>query len=442
MKILIIDDEKAQVELLSGFLKKQGFSVITTTSPVEAIDIVKKNHVNLVVSDYRMPEFTGEELLEKIKEINPEIGFILITAFGSIETAVNIMKLGAVDFIEKPVDLKLLLEKVREYEESFLTKETVKEITEKINIDIPFKNPKILKIYQTIYKVAPKDINVFITGESGTGKEVIAKTIHKLSERAKKPFIPVNCAAIPENLFESELFGHEKGAFTGAISDRKGKFELANRGTLFLDEIGEMPLHLQSKLLRAIQERKIEKVGSEKTISIDVRIISATNRDIKEMIKSGEFREDLYYRLNVISLQLPPLRERREDIPIFIDYFLKEFSKSTISITPEAKDLLIKYHYPGNIRELENIIQRAVALCNGKTIEVNDLPEEVRLAQLLEEDESTTVNLNKEIERLEKKLILEALEQHNYNKTQAAKYLGINERVIRYKIEKYNLKRG
>jgi len=442
MKILIIDDEKAQVELLSGFLKKQGFSVITTTSPVEAIDIVKKNHVNLVVSDYRMPEFTGEELLEKIKQINPEIGFILITAFGSIETAVNIMKLGAVDFIEKPVDLKLLLEKVREYEESFLTKETVKEITEKINIDIPFKNPKILKIYQTIYKVAPKDINVFITGESGTGKEVIAKTIHKLSERAKKPFIPVNCAAIPENLFESELFGHEKGAFTGAISDRKGKFELANRGTLFLDEIGEMPLHLQSKLLRAIQERKIEKVGSEKTISIDVRIISATNRDIKEMIKSGEFREDLYYRLNVISLQLPPLRERREDIPIFIDYFLKEFSKSTISITPEAKDLLIKYHYPGNIRELENIIQRAVALCNGKTIEVNDLPEEVRLAQLLEEDESTTVNLNKEIERLEKKLILEALEQHNYNKTQAAKYLGINERVIRYKIEKYNLKRG
>ncbi len=441
MKILIIDDEQSQVELLSGFLKKQGYSVISETSPKDAIKIIRENHIDLVISDFKMPEITGEELLKKALTINPELKFIMITAFGSVETAVNVMKLGAVDFLEKPVDLKELLKKINEIEEKLLKTRSIKEIEEKIDINIPFKNAKILDIYNTIYKIAPKDINVFITGESGTGKEIIAKTIHKLSHRSKKPFIAVNCAAIPENLFESELFGHEKGAFTGAISSKRGKFELSNKGTIFLDEIGEMPLHLQSKLLRAIQERKIEKVGSEKTISIDVRIISATNRDIKEMVKKGEFREDLYYRLNVISIELPPLRERREDIPIFIDYFLKEFSNSSISISPEAKDLLIKYHYPGNIRELENIIQRAVALCSGNIININDLPDDVRLAQLLEEDADTSnINLNKEIEKLEKKLIIEALEKHNYNKTQAAKYLGINERVIRYKIDKYKLK--
>jgi two-component system response regulator AtoC len=314
MKILIIDDEVSQVELLEGFLKKQGFSTISTTDPEKAVKLIKENHINLVISDYKMPQITGEELLRKIKNINPEINFILITAFGTIETAVNIMKLGAVDFIEKPVDLKLLLNKIQEIEEQILTYQTVKDIEEKIDINIPFKNPKILSLYKTIYKIAPKDINIFVTGESGTGKEVIAKTIHKLSNRAKYPFIAVNCAAIPENLFESELFGHEKGSFTGAISTKKGKFELANKGTIFLDEIGEMPFHLQGKLLRAIQERKIERIGSEKSINIDIRIIAATNRDIKDMVKQGEFREDLYYRLNVISIEMPPLRDRSKTI--------------------------------------------------------------------------------------------------------------------------------
>jgi transcriptional regulator with PAS, ATPase and Fis domain len=262
-----------------------------------------------------------------------------------------------------------------------------------------------------------------------------------LSHRGKYPFVAVNCAAIPDNLFESEFFGHEKGAFTGAVSRKKGKFELANRGTIFLDEVGEIPLYLQGKLLRVLQEHVIERVGGEQSIKIDARIIAATNRDIKTMVKKGEFREDLFYRLNVISLHLPPLRERKKDIPIFINYFLKKFSGGKIGISNSAKDILIKYHYPGNIRELENIIQRAVALCSDNLIKPEDLPDEIKLDNLKEYDSGIDLSLNKEIERLEKNLILEALKKFEWNKSKAAKSLGINERVIRYKIEKYSLKK-
>ncbi len=441
MNILIVDDEINQTELLSGFLEKQGFNIFSTTSPVEAIDIVNREHVDLVISDYKMPELSGEELLEKVKSINPEINFIMITAYGEIDTAVNVMKRGAADFIQKPVDLSELIEKIRILEEQLLIRRTTKEIEDKIDVEIPFKNENILTIYKTIYKIAPKDINVLITGESGSGKEVIAKTIHKLSHRGKYPFVAVNCAAIPDNLFESEFFGHEKGAFTGAVSRKKGKFELANRGTIFLDEVGEIPLYLQGKLLRVLQEHVIERVGGEQSIKIDARIIAATNRDIKTMVKKGEFREDLFYRLNVISLHLPPLRERKKDIPIFINYFLKKFSGGKIGISNGAKDILIKYHYPGNIRELENIIQRAVALCSDNLIKPEDLPDEIKLDNLKEYDSGIDLSLNKEIERLEKNLILEALKKFEWNKSKAAKSLGINERVIRYKIEKYSLKK-
>ena len=439
MKILIVDDEKSQIDILEGFLKKQKHTIFATTNPTDAVDILKKHSINLILSDYKMPEMTGEELFLKVKSINPEIKFIMLTAYGTIDTAVNIMKLGAVDFIQKPIDLKLLIEKITQIEENILLNDAKENIEDKIDIDIPFKNSKILDVYKTIYKIAGNDINVFISGESGTGKEIIAKTIHQLSSRGRNRFMAVNCAAIPDNLFESELFGYEKGAFTGAVSSRKGKFLLANNGTIFLDEIGEVPMHLQGKLLRVLQERQIEPLGSEKTIQVNIRLISATNKNIKEMVKRGEFREDLYYRLNVISIDLPPLRERKEDISVFIEYFLKNLGNGNITISSEAKDLLIKYHYPGNIRELENIIQRAIALSNGKIITAKELSDEVKLSNILNENSHVNFNFSEEIARLEKKLIFEALEKFNYNKTQAAKSLGINERVIRYKIKKYNL---
>jgi len=439
MNILIIDDEKAQVDVLTGFLKKQGVNVYSTTSPEEAIEFFKKHHITLVISDLNMPLIKGDELLEKLKNINPEVKFIIITAYGTIGKAVSVMKKGADDFIEKPVDLKKLLDKIRGLEEKYIVESSIKEIEEKINTSIPFINNEILAIYKTIHKIAPKDINVLITGESGSGKEIIAKTIHKLSKRSKQPFVAVNCAAIPETLFESEFFGHEKGAFTGAISSKKGKFEIANRGTIFLDEIGEIPLFLQAKLLRVIQEKTFERVGAEKTTNLDARIIAATNKDLKKMVKDGEFREDLYYRLNVVSINLPPLRKRKEDIPIFIDYFLEKFSNSKISISPQAKDILIKYHYPGNIRELENMIQRAIALCSGNVIQPSDLPDEIKIDEFIENDDSNSRNLNKEIEQIERSLIINALKENNWNQTKAAKSLGINERVIRYKIKKYNI---
>ena len=441
MNILIVDDDRPQLELLEGFLKKQRFNVIATDNPEKALKIVKDRFINLVISDLKMPKIQGDELLIKLKKLNPEIKFILITAYGTIEKAVEIMKHGASDFITKPIDLKELLEKIKKIEEETTINETIKKIEEDIKIDIPFKNKKILEIYKIVYKIAPKDINVLITGESGSGKEVIAKTIHKLSKRAKNPFIPVNCAAIPENLFESEFFGHEKGAFTGAISSRKGKFELAHKGTIFLDEVGEIPLHLQGKLLRALQERVIEKVGSEKLIPVDVRVISATNRNLKNLVKENKFREDLFYRLNVIELNLPPLRERKEDIPIFIDIFLKKYSDEEIKITSEAMDLLLKYNYPGNIRELENIISRAIALCSDNIITPDDLPEEVIFSEEYIDEPiiNGVTDLNEEVEKLEKKLILKALKEHNWNKSKAAKSLNINERVIRYKIKKYGL---
>ncbi len=441
MNILIVDDDKPQLELLKGFLKKQQYNVLDTTSPEKAIEIIKNRFINLVISDLKMPEMEGDLLLKKIKQLNPEIRFILITAYGTIEKAVEIMKTGADDFITKPIDLKELLNKIKKIEEETSIKDTIQKIEKEIKIDIPFKNKKILEVYKIIHKIAPKDINVLITGESGSGKEVIAKIIHKLSNRAKNPFIAVNCAAVPENLFESEFFGHEKGAFTGAISSRKGKFELANNGTLFLDEVGEIPLHLQGKLLRALQEKVIERVGSEKLIPVNVRIISATNKNLKEMVKQGKFREDLFFRLNVIEINLPPLRERKEDIPVFIEYFLKKFSDEDIKISPEAMDLLLKYNYPGNIRELENIISRAVALCSDNLITPNDLPDEVRIGDY-EFDlpiPGIITDLNEEVEKLEKKLILKALKENNWNKTKAAKSLNINERVIRYKIKKYGL---
>ena len=441
MNILIVDDDRPQLELLEGFLKKQKYNVFTTTEPKNALKIIKDRFINLVISDLKMPEIEGDILLKEIKKINPEIRFILITAYGTIEKAVEIMKEGADDFIQKPINLKELLEKIKKIEEETSIIDTIKKIEKDIKIDIPFKNRKILEIYKIIYKISPKDINVLITGESGSGKEVIAKTIHKLSKRAKNPFIAVNCAAIPENLFESEFFGHTKGAFTGAISSRKGKFELANKGTLFLDEVGEIPIHLQGKLLRVLQERVIEPVGSEKLVNVDVRIISATNKNLKEMVKRGKFREDLFFRLNVIEINLPPLRERKEDIPVFIDYFLEKFSSSQIKISPEAKDLLLKYSYPGNIRELENIIYRAVALCSDNIITPDDLPDEIKYGDEIYDEPlpGISIDLNEEVEKLEKKLILSALKQHNWNKSQAAKSLNINERVLRYKIKKYNI---
>jgi len=439
MNILIVDDEISQVNLLKGFLEKQGYSITTTTNPNEAVDIAYNQHIDIVISDFNMPDIKGDELLSILKSINPEIKIIIITAYGTVEKAVSLIKSGAEDFIEKPIDLKELLEKISKLEESIITERGIRDIEEKVNIDIPFKNPKILNIYKNINKIADSDINVLITGESGVGKEVIAQTIHKLSQRSRRAFVAVNCAAIPENLFENEFFGHEKGAFTGAITTKKGKFELADGGTIFLDEVGEIPLNLQGKLLRGIQERVIQRVGGEKDIKIDVRIISATNKNLKDMTENNEFREDLYYRLNVVEINIPPLRERVEDIPIFIDYFIDKFSNKQVKISNDARDLLIKYEYPGNIRELENIIQRAVALCSGNIISLNEIPDNIKKRDSLKSISDVPSNLLNEVEILEKRRIIEALEKNNFNKSRAANSLGINERVIRYKIKKYKI---
>ncbi len=439
MNILIVDDEISQVNLLKGFLEKQGYGITTTTNPNEAVDIAYNQHIDIVISDFNMPDIKGDELLSILKSINPEIKIIIITAYGTVEKAVSLIKSGAEDFIEKPIDLKELLEKISKLEESIITERGIRDIEEKVNIDIPFKNPKILNIYKNINKIADSDINVLITGESGVGKEVIAQTIHKLSQRSRRAFVAVNCAAIPENLFENEFFGHEKGAFTGAITTKKGKFELADGGTIFLDEVGEIPLNLQGKLLRGIQERVIQRVGGEKDIKIDVRIISATNKNLKDMTENNEFREDLYYRLNVVEINIPPLRERVEDIPIFIDYFIDKFSNKQVKISNDARDLLIKYEYPGNIRELENIIQRAVALCSGNIISLNEIPDNIKKRDSLKSISDVPSNLLNEVEILEKRRIIEALEKNNFNKSRAANSLGINERVIRYKIKKYKI---
>jgi len=449
--ILIVDDEDAQRNVLKGYLEKKGYKIYSAASGNEGIKTVQNNLIDIVLSDFKMPDKTGLEVLEEVKKINPEISFVILTAYGTIEDAVKAMRLGAFDYISKPVDLDeldLMIERIIENKNLRSEIQVLKnQLKEKFKIDSFISHSvKMEEVLSVAVRAADSKATILITGESGTGKEVLAKSIHYVSPRKDKPFIAVNIPALPETLLESELFGHEKGAFTGADKAKKGRFELADGGTIFLDEIGDIPINLQVKLLRVLQEHQIERVGSTENIDIDVRIIAATHQNLEEKIKDGSFREDLYYRLNIVSLHIPPLRERREDILPLIEFFTEKYSKENnrnkLTLTKEAVDLLIKYNFPGNVRELENAIERAVVLCRSEAITINDLPNVVKgfkaEKEILVIDE---MSLIEQVEALEKKLIYDALSKANGNQSQAGRILGLTERNLRYKMQKYEIKK-
>lgn len=440
MHILIVEDDPDQLTLLQGFLKHQGYTAYTALEAKTAEEIFASQPIQVVLLDQRMPDISGEELLARLKGINPLLKAIMITAYASVDIAVEVMKLGAVDFLEKPVDLQILLKKLKDLDESLQTEEEASEVAESIQkselpLNIVGNSPAMYELLSLVKRVAPTPWTVLISGETGTGKGLLAKLIHELSPRKEEPLIEVNCAAIPESLFESELFGHVKGAFTGAEKNKKGRFELADQGSLFLDEIGELPESMQAKMLQALQEGKISKVGSEDSLSVDVRLIAATNRNLKEMVDQGRFREDLYYRLNVLNLDLPPLREHREDIAELIEYFLKRYTAGKVKLSEQALNTLVKYHYPGNVRELEHLIQRIGVLVRGSTIKQEDLPQEVRFHSAASQGK-----LKQRLEAVEKEMISQAMQRHSGNQSQAARELGISERVMRYKLSKYEIK--
>ncbi len=441
MNILIVDDDPTQRELLKGFLDTQGYQTMTAHDGPTALKLFGREPVHLVLLDHRMPGLTGDMVLEEIRKINPTARVIMITAFGDVDTAVRAMKQGACDFLEKPIDLSVLLRKIQELEQESAVDTDVAMVTEAMEeaplpLKIVAKSQVMKEVLSLVRRVAKSHWPVLVTGETGTGKQLMAHLIHFLSARGDGPFIVVNCAAIPENLFESELFGHLKGSFTGAVNNRRGRFDLAHEGTLMLDEIGDMPLSLQPKLLRAVQEGKICRVGGENEHDVDVRLIAATNRDLKKMVDEGQFREDLYYRIRVLEIEIPPLRHRREEIPALVGFFMDRYAATPLQFTPEAIDRLIKYPYPGNIRELEHIVQRTVTLVRGSSIAPGDLPEEVRHFQAAADG-----TLAERLEAVEREMILSALEKSEWIQTRAAERLGISERVLRYKMKKGGIKK-
>ncbi len=448
--ILVIDDEAAQRDVLTGYLKKKGYKIFSASSGKEGIETAQTNPVDIILSDFKMPDLNGIEVLEQVKKINPEISFVIVTAYGTVENAVKAMRLGAFDYISKPVDLDeldLMIERIIEHKNLKSENQLLKtQLQEKYKItSIVSQSQKMEEVINVAARVADSKANVLITGENGTGKEVLAKAIHYISPRKDAAFIAVNVPALTETLLESELFGHEKGAFTGADKMKKGRFEIAHGGTIFLDEVGDIPQSIQVKLLRVLQEHQFERVGGTEKIEVDVRIIAATNKDLEQKIKDETFREDLYYRLNVVSIKIPPLRERKEDIlPMiesFIEKYCKENSKEKLEISKEAIDILMKYNYPGNVRELENIIERAVVLTRGKVITLNDLP--MHIKGFKEEKTLATLgkgSLTEQVEAIEKQLIFDALQESGGNQTKAGKLLGLTERNLRYKLKKYSIK--
>ena len=441
--ILVVDDEPVQREMVSGFLKKQAFNVTSAESGGKALELFRQESFDLVLTDQKMANMSGLDLLQAVHAINPETPVILITAFGTIETAVVALKQGAIDYLTKPLNLEELLYRIRQVSDRYQiineNRELREALRERHRIEgIIGESGPMLDVISLVRRVAPSEATVLIRGESGTGKELIAKAIHFASPRARGPLVKVNCAALPENLLESELFGHEKGAFTGAVTSRQGRFELANNGTIFLDEIGDLPLHLQAKLLRVLQEREYERVGSSRSVKVNVRILTASHRPLEALIKAGQLREDLYYRLNVVMILIPPLRERRTDITFLIDRFLQRFAeknhKSIQGLTREARDILLRYDYPGNVRELENIIERAVVLTRDDVIGSGDLPLTVQEPTAVDEQGS---NLTATVEAVERRMIRDALARSEGVQTRAAELLGISERALRYKLIKY-----
>ncbi len=443
--ILVVDDERSMREVLDIFLKNEGHNVTTAEDGKAAIEAIQKDIFDLVITDLKMPKVSGLDLLKSVKEISPNTIVVIITAFGTTESAVEAMKLGAFDYIQKPFkmdDIRLVvnnaLEKQRLKEEVSILKERVKEPSLE---NIIGESQAMLHLFSLIRKISTSDANVLITGESGTGKELVAKAIHNLSPRREGHFVAVNCAAIPEGLLESELFGYMRGAFTGATANKKGLFEIADKGTLFLDEISEMPASLQAKLLRVIEDGTFRRVGGVSDIKVNMRVISATNRDIKSTVDKGLFREDLFFRLNVLSINVPPLRERREDIPLLANHFLRRFSGNKMSFSEEAIEVLRNYQWKGNVRELENVIERITLLCDSKIIGVEHIPEEIRSAEPIEHVKvpSEGINFEKVMEDMEKAYLIQALKKTKGVKTEAAKLLNLSFRSFRHKLKKYGI---
>ncbi len=448
-KILIAEDEKTQRELLAGFLEREGFDVEAVTNGREVLIRLNDGCFDVALLDYRMPELDGLQTLREIRKLYPDLPVIMTTAYGTVETAVLSMKEGAFDYLTKPIDLDELILKFKKVLERSALIEENRSLKEQLQKRLPFHqivygSSAMQEVMGLVARVAPSQATVLIRGESGTGKELIANAIHHASPRAAKPLVKVNCSAIPETLLETELFGHEKGAFTGAVRRRIGRFEEANGGTLFLDEIGDLSPAIQVKLLRILQERSFQRIGANLTVQVDVRVVAATHRNLEEAVKKDRFREDLYYRLNVVAIELPCLRERREDLPLLIDHFLKKYStenRKTISdISKEARTLLLRYSYPGNVRELENLIERAVVLCRGDVITTQDLPFHLRDEKSEGRLFAPERSLPEMLEEIEKDSILSALHQHDGVQTKAAESLGLSERMLRYKMKKYGIR--
>jgi two-component system response regulator AtoC len=444
--ILIVDDDQNIRKVLKDLLEKDGFHTLTANDVDTALPIIEKQDLDLIITDLKMPGKSGMDLITLSRERKPAVPIIMITAFGNIEAAVTAIKKGAFDFITKPFDESELLNVIEKaISESEMNKELISNYFDK---DGPFtetigKTPAIQQIFQTVQKIAPTDSTVLITGETGVGKELIAREIHSASHRRSHPFVKVNCAAIPETLLESELFGYEKGAFTGAVTNKPGRFEIAHQGTIFLDEIGEMSPHLQAKLLSVVQDKAFERVGGVKTIKVDIRIISATNQDLQSAVQSGKFRSDLFYRLNVVPIHIPPIRERKDDLIPLIDYFLKKFKtkyqKKITSLSPEIIAAFSNYNWPGNIRELENVLERMILMSETDTIRLNQLPIEIRGTGSIIETSTLREKIDSISHVTEKQMIMDALNKTNQNRTRAAKLLGISRRTLQNKIKEYGL---
>jgi len=437
-KILVVDDESIVRESLHDWLDSVGHKVVTAESGEEALRIIKQKKIKIMLADLIMPGMNGIELMKKAREIVPTISTVIITAHGTIQTAITAIREGAYDYVEKPFcpeKVELLIKNLVEHQN--LIEENIslrRKIEDRFRFEgIIAKSPKMLKIFELIKTIAPTTATVLIIGETGTGKEVIARAIHHQSQRRNKPFIATSCAALPESLLESELFGHEKGSFTGAVERKKGKFEAGDRGTLFLDEIGEINANTQVHLLRVLEEKMITRVGGNEEIAVDVRVISATNRNLRTMVKQGKFREDLYYRLNVVTIDLPLLKDRKEDILPLAEHFLKKYTeennKSIKKFSPEVVKFMLNYSWPGNVRELENMIERGVILSKKSSINLDELPQDIIHPTPVE---------GKTVEAVERNHIINVLEETKGNISKAAKILGIRRMTLYNKLKKYN----
>jgi len=450
--ILILDDELNYLLVLEAILSDAGYKVTTLSDPEMGLAFLEESEVDVVVTDMKMPKLTGKDVLDHVKKHYSYIPVLIMTAFGSIEAAVEAMRTGAFDYITKPFsneELLLSISKAMQFARAQQENRHLRrQIQERFGPEnIVARDKSMRHVLDMVHRAAPSRSTVLVTGESGTGKELIAKAIHNESPRKDGPFISVNCMALNTGVLESELFGHEKGSFTGAVSRRRGRFELADKGTLFLDEIGELSHDMQVKLLRVLQERQFERVGGTEAVEVDIRIVAATNRDLSKAVADGRFREDLFYRLNVVSIELPPLRERREDIPFlaahFLDRYARENSRELKGFTPSAMDYLSAYEWPGNVRQLENVIERCVVMCTGDTVDAEDLPPEIK------DEESqfksavdllpTKLDLSDTLEKIEGAVIRRALVRADFVQVKAAELLNVSKSLLQYKLKKYNI---